>query len=95
METDLEEGTESRVKWQRVGLIVVFALVYQISEIVFAAITLFQVFSLLISGSRNESLNDFSVRLTQYMYLVLQFVCLQSSTVPWPLDASESETNKY
>lgn len=77
-------------KWQHALLVLLFALIYQISEIVFGAVTLFQVVCMLVTDDRNERLNQFSTWLTKYMYLVLQYVCLNSSITPWPLDKPES-----
>lgn len=96
-ETDGILGVQGHSKWQHALLILLFAFIYQISEIVFAAVAIFQVVCLLLTGARNDNLNDFSIRLTDYMYLVLQYVCLSSSKTPWPLDKPNNtiEIAKY
>jgi hypothetical protein len=89
---DSEPEGLGRSKWQRALLVLLFAVIYQISEVVFGAVVLFQVVCLLLTGDRNNRLNEFSTLLTHYMYLVLQYVCLNSSTTPWPLDKPENKT---
>ena len=79
------ESTDTSNRWLRFLLVVLFALIYQISEVVFGAVTLFQVICMLLTGERNERLNEFAVTLTDYMYGVLQYVCLRSDDQPWPL----------
>ena len=81
----------ARSKWRHALLILLFAFIYQISEVVFGAVELFQIVTLLLTDDRNERLTEFSNRLANYMYVVLQFICLNSSTIPWPLDRSGNE----
>jgi len=71
--------------WQRVLLVILFALIYQVAEIVFAAVTIFQVLCMLLTGDRNERLNEFAGTLTAYIYDVLQYICLRTDVQPWPL----------
>jgi len=66
-------------------LVILFALIYQVAELVFAAVTLFQLLCMLLTGDRNERLNKFAGVLTGYIYNVLQYVCLRSDVQPWPL----------
>lgn len=83
---EVQEEQPARSKWNRVLLVILFAIIYQVSEVVFAAVTLFQVICMLLTGDRNARLNEFSSTLTSYMYRVLQYVCLHSDETPWPLN---------
>jgi len=71
--------------WRRVLLVIIFALIYQVAELVFAAVTLFQLVCMLLTGDRNERLNEFAGRLTGYIYNLLQYICLRTDVQPWPL----------
>lgn len=88
-DTEIEEPDRSG-RWLRALLVLLFAFIYQISEVVFGAVALFQVICMLLTGERNERLNDFAETLTDYMYEVLQYVCLRSDEQPWPLGDPES-----
>ena len=66
-------------------MVILFALIYQVAELVFAAVTLFQLLCMLLTGDRNERLNEFAGILTGYIYNVLQYICLRSDVQPWPL----------
>ena len=85
------ESPDTAARWLRFLLVLLFAFIYQISEVVFGAVALFQVVCMLLTGDRNERLNDFSGTLTQYMYDVLQYVCLRSDEQPWPLGEPDGE----
>ena len=84
MEPETDEP-DRRGRWLRLLLVVLFWLIYQISEVVFGAVAVFQIITMLLTGDRNERLNEFSGRLTLYMYKVLQYICLRSDEQPWPL----------
>jgi hypothetical protein len=87
--TDESETYESGGRnWSRVLLVILFALIYQVAELVFFAVTLFQVVCMLVTGDRNDRLNEFAGTLTGYIYDVLEYLCLRSDEQPWPLGAS-------
>ncbi len=71
--------------WTRALLVILFALIYQVAEVVFFAVTLFQVVSMLLVGDRNDRLNQFAGTLTVYIFEVLEYICLRSDAPPWPL----------
>jgi hypothetical protein len=84
--TDESETYESGGRdWTRVLLVILFALIYQVAEVVFFAVTLFQVVCMLVTGDRNDRLNEFAGTLTEYIYQVLEYICLRSDVQPWPL----------
>ena len=84
--TDEAETYESGGRdWLRVLLVILFALIYQVAEVVFFAVTLFQVVCMLVTGDRNDRLNEFAGILTEYIYEVLEYICLRSDVQPWPL----------
>ena len=87
--TDESETYESGGRnWSRVLLVILFALIYQVAELVFFAVTLFQVVYMLVTGDRNGRLNEFAGTLTGYLYEVLEYLCLRSDEQPWPLGES-------
>jgi hypothetical protein len=87
---DVEEP-ENGGRWLRALLVLLFAFIYQISEVVFGAVALFQVICMLLTGDRNERLNEFAGTLTRYMFGVLQYVCLRTDDQPWPLGEPGNE----
>jgi len=83
------EMTESGGRdWSRLLLVILFALIYQVAEVIFFAVALFQVVCMLVTGDRNDRLNEFAGTLTGYIYQVLEYICLRSDVQPWPLGES-------
>lgn len=93
MEPEIQEPDTSS-RWLRLLLVILFMFIYQISEVVFGAVALFQIVCMLLTGERNERVNEFAASLTAYMFEVLQYVCLRSDEEPWPLgESSWGETH--
>lgn len=72
----------------RVLQIILFALIYQVCEVVWAFVSLFQAGALLLTGAPNSAVGEFAQDLTSYMSKLLRFVCQQSDELPWPLGAA-------
>ncbi len=84
-----EPGPQVPGKGKRVLLSLLFAVLYQVAEVVFWAVALFQNIYLLVTGRRNERLNSFSDTLTSYIYDCISYATLRSDSRPWPLDEPE------
>lgn len=72
-------------------LSLLFAVIYQIAEGVFWAVSLFQNIYLLVTGERNERLNEFSQTLTQYIFDCVSYTTLRSDDRPWPFEERASD----
>lgn len=69
--------------------IILFAIIYQVCEVVWAFVSLFQAGALLLTGAPNAAITEFARDLTAYMSLLLRFVCQQTTDLPWPLGDSK------
>jgi hypothetical protein len=65
-------------------LIILFALIYSIAELVVGAIVLLQFGFVLITGERNAKLLELGARTSAYIYQILQYVTFNSDLRPFP-----------
>lgn len=74
--------------------IILFAIIYQVCEVVWAFVSLFQGGALLLTGAPNTSVGAFAEGLTAYMSGLLRFISQQSAELPWPL-GSENQGSPF
>ncbi len=91
MNDELKTHVRSTATWKRGLLILLFAIIYSISEVVLAAIVLFQFGSQLFTGRINDKLYRFSCGLTAYFYQLVQFFTYRSDLKPYPFSEWPSE----
>lgn len=73
------EGLILRVLWM-----VLFAIVWQLAELVLVAVVLLQLVLRLINGAPSRALMDFGDGLSQYLAQIGRFGCFHSDEKPWP-----------
>jgi len=86
MESDLKQHVTSKKTWIRGFYILLFAVIYSITEIVLFAVVLFQFLAMLISGNTNERLLTFGQSLATYIYQILRFMTANSEELPYPFN---------
>jgi hypothetical protein len=92
----MSDGIKSNFKnvdtWIRFGYMLLFAVVYNLLEIILLAVVLFQAFLTLITGSRNQRLLRFGGQLSTFFYQILQYLTYNSDETPFPF--AEWPSNK-
>ncbi|HJP17656.1 MAG TPA: DUF4389 domain-containing protein [Nitrospinota bacterium] len=80
----LGEKLTEKNKWIRGLYMMLFALIFNIAEILVAAIAAFQFVAYLFIGKTNEQLITFGQRLSIFIYQIIQFLTFNSEEKPYP-----------
>lgn len=80
-------------KWVRLLFIVLYAVLWQIAEIVLAVVVVVQFLWNLFAGAPNPSLREFGQRLGAWLNQVVDFLTFVGDERPWPcgLDWPEAD----
>ncbi len=84
MDKKLKEKLTAKNKWIRGLYMLLFALMYNIAEILIAAVAVFQFVVSLFTGKTNEHLITFGQRLSTFIYQIMQFLTFNSEEKPYP-----------
>jgi Domain of unknown function (DUF4389) len=85
--TELKQNLSSSDTWMRGLYMLIFAVIYSITEFVIFAVVVFQFLATLFTGHRNQRLLDFGAALGTFVYQILQFVTYNSDEKPFPFGA--------
>ncbi len=83
----IEESLKSKSSWMRVFYILVMLILYGVSRIVLGVVILFQICSVLFTGSTHKRLLDLGRSLAAYTYEIVMYVSYNSDVRPFPFDA--------
>jgi hypothetical protein len=83
---DVRQSVMSPNTWVRGLYMLLFALIYQMAEVVMVFLCIFQFVVKLLSGETNERLLDFGEELSAFMLQILQFETFNSEFKPFPLN---------
>ena len=84
MGDEIRQNLRNRTTWWRALYMLLFTIIYGIAEIVVAAVVLFQLLSVLFTGSTNERLLNLGQNLSTYVYQILLFLTFNSDERPYP-----------
>lgn len=90
-ETDTSDREENI--WKRLLFMVLFAILYGVTDIVLITVALVQFGFVAITDQRNEFLLDFSSGLTQYIYQIVRYLTFKSEDKPFPFSPWPNEDN--
>ena len=82
--TQTEESNQDENIWKRLAFMVLFAVLYGVSDIVLFTVALVQFGFVAITGEKNEFLLDFSTGLTKFIYQIVRFMTFKTETMPFP-----------
>lgn len=85
MEKHTEENLKSKSTWNRLLFIILFAICFNIAEIVLATIAIIQFLSSLITGNPLRQLQNFGTSLSSYLKQVSDFLTYASDEKPFPI----------
>jgi hypothetical protein len=84
VEQDIKSHLSSRRFWTRALYMVIFAVAYNVAELIIVVLVLLQFFTVLLTGRHNARLLEFGNNLSSYAYQVLQFMTFNSEFKPFP-----------
>ena len=61
-----------------------FAIIYNIAEVILIAVALFQFISNLVTGQSNTRILEFGQSLSLFVYQIWQFLTFNSESLPFP-----------
>ncbi len=83
-QSPIRENLRRRESWLRALYVVLFAVIYSVTEIVIVIVVVVQFGFVLLTGKCNEPLLSFGAGLSRFVYDLLRFVTFNSDTKPFP-----------
>ena len=84
MDNEMKSSLTALDTWLRGLYMLLFTVIYSVTEFVLGLIVVFQFIHVLFSRTTNERLLDFSSDLSVYIYQILQFLTFNSEAKPYP-----------
>jgi len=94
MNDNIKESLKDNSTWMRVLYMAIFVIIFNIVELLIAALVIFQVLVLLFTGEKNRRLLGFGSMLSLYAYRMLQFLTFNSEEKPFPFADWDSEDDE-
>lgn len=85
MNDELNSKPRAKQVWIRGLFMILFAVIYSVTEIILAAVVVFQFFYLLITGDKNQRLLELGDKISVYIFQILQYLTFNTETQPYPL----------
>ena len=86
MNTSVKSNITRRGTWLRALYMVLFAVIYNVAEIVLVAVVLLQFLLVLLLGESNQRLLAFGKGLSTYVYQIFLFLTYNSEEMPFPFN---------
>jgi hypothetical protein len=84
MDDNIKQSLQDNSTWMRILYMAIFVIIFNLVEILIAALVIFQLLVLLFTGEKNMRLVGFGGMLSQYAYRMLQFLTFNSEDKPFP-----------
>ena len=84
MNDNMKENLKDNSTWMRVLYMAIFVIIFNIVEILIAALVIFQVLVLLFTADKNRRLLRLGSSLSLYAYKILQFLTFNTEEKPFP-----------
>lgn len=81
---DVTEHLKSRSTWLRLVFMLLFALIFYVSEFVMFAVAALQFLWKLFTGEANERLTVFGANLAEFIRRIVLFLTFNSDEMPFP-----------
>lgn len=92
MKDEIKQSLRDNSTWMRILYMAIFVIIFNIVELLIAALVVFQLLVLLFTGSKNPRLLGFGAMLSQYAFKILRFLTFNSEDKPFPFADWESDT---
>ena len=86
MNPELKQRLTAGDTWMRGLFIVIFAVIYSITDILLTAVVVFQFLATLFTGETNARLRAFGLSLAAYIYQIIAFMTFNSDEKPFPFN---------
>lgn len=86
MEPQLKSNLGSRKTWLRGLYMLLFAVIYSVTEVVIGAVVILQFLFTLVTGKTNARLLQFGRSLSRYVYQIMLFFTFNSEELPFPFN---------
>ena len=84
MKPELKQRLTAGDTWMRGLFIVIFAVIYSITDILLTAVVVFQFLATLFTGETNVRLRAFGLSLAAFIYQIVAFMTFNSDEKPFP-----------
>jgi hypothetical protein len=84
MQPELKQRLTARATWMRGLYIVIFAIIFGITEVVLWAVVIFQFLLTLFTGEANARLRAFGLSLAAFIYQMVAYMTFNSDERPFP-----------
>jgi len=90
---DIAEHVKSRSTWLRLVFMLIFVVIFYISELVLFAVAALQFLWKLFTGDVNERLTAFGANLAEFLRRVVLFLTFNTDEMPFPFSDWPSVTS--
>jgi len=87
MNEQMKTNMQSTNTWQRALFMLLFAIIWTVTEMLLALLAVFQLGSALITGKANDNVAKLGHLIGLYLYQIVQFVTFNSDEKPFPFGA--------
>jgi len=84
MDDDIKESLTATETWVRGLYMILFTIIYSITELVLTAVVIFQFVIYLLTRDTNDRLLEFGEDLGIFIYQIIQFLTFNSEEKPFP-----------
>ena len=84
MSQSVKQNLKSDSQWLRLVFMVLFAVAYQVAELVVLFVVIIQALFALITGEPNSTLTQFAGGVNQFIFQILQFLTYKTDEKPFP-----------
>ncbi len=84
MTENVKEHVKDAGAWKRLLIMLLFAVLYSVAEVVITVVVVFQFLSVIITGKTQENVQQFGAQLSAYAYQVFRFLTYNSEELPYP-----------
>ena len=89
--SETSQNFSDKSTWKRAAYMLLFAVLYQVSEIIIFVIVFIQFLLTVITGNRNDQLSKLSYQLGKYVRQIVDFLSYNSEEKPYPFSDWPSE----
>lgn len=84
MKSEMKQRLTASATWMRGLYILIFSVIFSITEILLGAVVVFQFLATLFTGEPNARLRGFGLSLAAFIYQIVAFVTFNSDERPFP-----------
>ena len=87
MDPELKQRLTAGATWMRGVYILIFSIIFSVTEVVLGAVVVFQFIATLFTGATNARLRAFGLSLAAFIYQIVAYITFNSDQKPFPFGA--------